>query len=83
MSILTQAALSDIFEYMSGDATEQLFSMLARTMSSGSRIAYWMLYNDRFPSQDNELVLLSELSKTLMMEDRVFFYRQFAVLEVK
>ena len=69
---------------MSADAAEKLFSMLARSMSSGSRIAYWMMVlTDRFPSQDNGLVALSDLSKTLMEEDRASFYSQFLVLEVK
>ena len=78
-----QAALSDIFEYMSDDTADRMFNLLAQSMLTGSRIAYWMLFNYRFPSQDNGLVLLSQLSKTLTKEDRAFFYSQFVVLEVK
>ena len=77
--------LSDVFEYMSATAADNLFQLLAQSMAPGSRIAYWMLYVPRYPSSalENQLEHLSQLSLDLHKEDRVFFYSDFAVFRIK
>ena len=70
---------------MSTEAADSLFQLLAKSMAPGDRIAYWELYIPRHPSQSlsDQLVYLKQLSEELTMEDRVFHYSAFKVLEVK
>ena len=77
--------LSDIFEYMSATAADNLFQLLAQSMAPGSRIAYWLLYVPRYPPSalENQLEHLSQLSTDLHKQDRVFFYSNFEVFEIK
>jgi S-adenosylmethionine-diacylglycerol 3-amino-3-carboxypropyl transferase len=80
----TRAALSDVFEYMSPDAAEQLFAALVRAMPGGGRIAYWNLFVPReSPASLRDRVRpLSHLSRALGRRDRAWFYSAFHVDEV-
>ncbi|XP_065832489.1 uncharacterized protein [Oscarella lobularis] len=74
--------LSDVFEYMSEEATESMFSLLADHMPSGGRLAYWTLFLHRAPSESLQLRPLTELSERLFKEeDRSTFYGSFQVHE--
>jgi len=80
----TRAALSDVFEYMSPDATVQLFAALVRAMPAGGRIAYWNLFVPRqSPGSLRDRVRpLPHLSRALRRRDRAWFYSAFHVDEV-
>jgi S-adenosylmethionine-diacylglycerol 3-amino-3-carboxypropyl transferase len=80
-----KAGLSDVFEYMSPEATEGLMTALADGLSPGGRIAYWNLLIPR-QSPDSlraRLAPLPELSHQLWLRDRAPFYSAFRVEEVK
>ena len=76
--------LSDIFEYMSPLAYEQLLKLLIRSAHSGARLAYWnMLAPRRRPeSLREELRPLEELSAQLFARDQAFFYSALVIEEV-
>lgn len=78
------AALSDVFEYMSEDATHDLLAQLARAISPGGRIAYWNLLVPRHApeSMTDQLVPLSAEAERLYANDRSWFYRWFRLEEV-
>ena len=73
-----------MFEYMSEEASDQLFAALADCMVAGGRIAYWALLLPRVPSAalQGRLTLLDELSAQLFKQDRLFIYSAFHILEV-
>ena len=75
IELCLQANLSDIFEYTSLEATNELFSMLADRCRSGGRLAYWNMLVPRTPS-DHRLQMASD-SKDLHTQDRLFYYRSF------
>jgi S-adenosylmethionine-diacylglycerol 3-amino-3-carboxypropyl transferase len=79
-----KANLSDIFEYMSEDLADRVFSTLADRLRSGGRIAYWNLLVPRAPSPalDGKLTHLDELSQRLWRQDRSWFYRDFRIDQV-
>lgn len=80
----SKANLSDIFEYMSTEASDRLFELFARAMRSGGRIAYWNLLVERHPSKnlDDRLDSLAEQAQGLWLKDRAWFYRSFELIEV-
>ena len=80
----TRAALSDVFEYMSPRATDELFAALADAMPAGGRIAYWNLFVPREspPSLRDRIRPLPRLSRALWRRDRAWFYSAFHVEEV-
>lgn len=78
---LSQANLSNIFEYMSVEDADKVFNSLSTSISQGSRLAYWNLFNLRVPSSTPNLKLLTSLSEELYKKDRVFHYTNFFVLE--
>ena len=79
-----QANLSDIFEYMSEEASGKLFELLAAKCRSGGRLAYWTLFVPRSPPRllRQKLKTHNSLSKSLWEEDRVFFWHGFNIEEV-
>lgn len=80
---LSHAALSDVFEYLSNEATAAIADDLARVVHTGGRIAYWNLFVPRAASaRSTRLALLDSLSKALWSCDRAWFYRAFRVEEV-
>jgi len=76
--------LSDIFEYMSLDNTEDLLRKICGCSSSGARLAYWNMLapRSRPESMRNLLDPLVDLSERLFTEDKAFFYSAFLVEEV-
>ena len=73
--------LSDIFEYMSEEATAALLDRIADHASSGARLAYWNMLAPR-QSQTSKIKFLPEESERLFKQDRAFFYSRFLVEEV-
>ena len=77
------AALSDVFEYMSDDSAERLFTQLGDVLRPGGRIAFWNLFVTRCPIAGRSgLQPLRSLSRDLWRRDRSWFYRAFHVAEV-
>lgn len=76
-------ALSDVFEYMSVDHANEVFSMIARSLKNGGKLGYWNLFVDRTPDakKNAELRLLDRVSKGLSDADRLWFYQDFRAYE--
>lgn len=76
--------LSDIFEYMSEERTEELLSRLARSAKPGGRLAYWnmLAQRSRPESLADRLKPLPEIARRLHLADKAFFYSAFVVEEV-
>lgn len=81
---LNQCNLSDIFEYMSGAAYENLLGELIRVGAPGCRLIYWNVVVKRSRPQglSGSLTPLRALATKLHEEDRAFFYRDLVVEEV-
>jgi S-adenosylmethionine-diacylglycerol 3-amino-3-carboxypropyl transferase len=76
--------LSDIFEYMSPEAYQELLKLILSSARPGARLAYW---NMLAPRQRPESVAaglrpLLELSSQLFARDQAFFYRALVVEQV-
>ncbi len=80
---LSYAALSDIFEYISPEASHDILTLLADKIRPEGRIAYWNLLVPRRlpPSLNAKWHHLDELSERLIERDRVWFYQSFHVEE--
>jgi S-adenosylmethionine-diacylglycerol 3-amino-3-carboxypropyl transferase len=78
---LAGANLSDVFEYLSPDATRALLASLATRLRPGGRIAYWNLFVDRSTSAEDGFEPVSDLGEELFAGDRVPFYGAFRVDE--
>jgi S-adenosylmethionine-diacylglycerol 3-amino-3-carboxypropyl transferase len=76
-------ALSDVFEYVSEEHTNKLFSLIESRMSPGGRLAYWNCFVERKPdlSQVRRLKRLEELSSRISASDRLWFYGGFNVYQ--
>ena len=77
--------LSDIFEYMSEEATARLLAQLARKGRPGARLVYWNMLapRSRPPELADRLEPLDEEAHQLWSEDRAFFYQALRIEEVK
>jgi S-adenosylmethionine-diacylglycerol 3-amino-3-carboxypropyl transferase len=77
--------LSDIFEYMSLQACEQLLRLIVGSSRSGARLAYWNMLAPRCRPESMAALLgpLPELSASLFKKDKAFFYSAFVVEEVR
>jgi S-adenosylmethionine-diacylglycerol 3-amino-3-carboxypropyl transferase len=77
--------LSDIFEYMSQDAYEQLLQRIVAHAAPGARLAYWNMLAPRSRPQSMASALepLDALSKSLFAQDKAFFYSAFVVERVR
>lgn len=67
--------LSDIFEYLSPDDSDKLFSLLSQHTVKGGRLIYWVLYSDRYPPLDGSIKFLKDLSQELLTLSRSFFFK--------
>lgn len=74
--------LSDIFEYMSEEATQELLHGIAMKSEAGARLAYWNMLAPRSAKTDL-LVSCGDEAEGLFLEDRAFFYANFMVEEVR
>jgi S-adenosylmethionine-diacylglycerol 3-amino-3-carboxypropyl transferase len=81
---IDRANLSVIFEYMSPENATALFTRLADQSAPGARLAYWNMMVPRHGAEylPQRLRTLTELSHTLFLADKTFFYRDFVVDEV-
>ncbi len=80
----TKGNFSDIFEYMSEDDSIKLLKHIGNHFASKGRIAFWNLYNKRFSNNKvSNLRTLEQISKELYKKDKVWFYTNFVVEEVK
>ncbi|MEM0969612.1 MAG: DUF3419 family protein, partial [Verrucomicrobiota bacterium] len=77
--------LSDIFEYMSEEATETLLRHLVSVSAPGCRLVYWNMLapRSRPESMADELESLEYWAAELHLRDRAFFYQRFVVEEVR
>jgi S-adenosylmethionine-diacylglycerol 3-amino-3-carboxypropyl transferase len=76
--------LSDIFEYLSNDASDALYGNLLTTAAPGARLAYWntLVPRSRPIEYAHRVEPLRELSAELFSRDKAFFYCHFQVDEV-
>lgn len=76
--------LSDIFEYISGEATSSLYARLIEHAKPGARLAYWnmLVPRSRPEALAGQVRPLLELSADLHARDKAFFYSRFHVDEV-
>lgn len=81
----SHANLSDVFEYMSADATERLLADFVSRLRGGGRLAYWnLLVERRRPaSLEDRLVPLGQAADALFARDRVPFYGAFRLEEIR
>lgn len=70
--------LSDIFEYMSNDAAQRVFSVLQSKLELGGRMAFWNLFVNRQP-ESTTLRLDPTLNEHFTAQDRVCFYQAFKI----
>ena len=67
--------LSDVFEYMSPEDSDYLFTTLGRRLYCGGYLVYWNLFcNHHPPSQNCGVKLLVDITNELQQIDRVFFF---------
>ncbi len=80
---LKYAVLSDIFEYISPEANDSLFSLFADKIQPSGRLAYWNLFVPRRspPSLAAQWHHMDALSEQLKQVDRAWFYESFHVEE--
>lgn len=76
--------LSDIFEYASEQACEQLFDAIVRCGRPGGRVAYWNMQVPRTRPQRlaSSLGAHEELDRVLHGQAMTFFYRAFHVHDI-
>jgi S-adenosylmethionine-diacylglycerol 3-amino-3-carboxypropyl transferase len=77
--------LSDIFEYLPPELCRTIYGNLLETARPGARLAYWnMLVPRRFsatPEFSGRVRHLNDLSRSLFLQDKAFFYSAFIVEE--
>jgi S-adenosylmethionine-diacylglycerol 3-amino-3-carboxypropyl transferase len=80
----SKANLSDLFEYLSAEVSDELMQRLARALRKGGRFAYWNLLVPRAsgPALRGELTPKRELADSLWRGDRSWFYSAFQIEEV-
>ncbi len=77
--------LSDVFEYLSEDASDALMGQIARAGRPGARLGYWNLFVPRQrPAHLADVLVPQEaLAAELSRQDRAFVYDAFRVEEVR
>jgi S-adenosylmethionine-diacylglycerol 3-amino-3-carboxypropyl transferase len=77
--------LSDIFEYMSPENTQDLLDRIVNSSNPGARLAYWNMLapRSRPESMAQRLHSHTDEAARLLAEDRAFFYSRFVVEEVR
>jgi len=76
--------LSDIFEYMGNDLFKEISIQLLSSANKGAKFCYWNMLVDRRISEilPDNFEYKKELSQSLYLKDRAFFYKSFFVDEV-
>jgi len=77
--------LSDIFEYMSPENTEQLLAAIISNSNPNARLIYWNMLapRSRPESLASQLVPLEQLASSLFLQDKAFFYSRLIIEEVQ
>ena len=77
--------LSDIFEYMSEEKSNEVLESILKAARPGARLAYWNMLAPRSCPQDwsDRVTKLEDLGSELLLQDKAFFYSAFIVEEVK
>jgi len=77
--------LSDVFEYVSPEASSSLLERLARAARPGGRLAYWnmLVPRSRPPELAERLRPQERLAADLHLRDKAFFYSRFVLEEVR
>jgi S-adenosylmethionine-diacylglycerol 3-amino-3-carboxypropyl transferase len=77
--------LSDIFEYMSPQAYEDLLRLIVASSRPAARLAYWNMLAPRSRPQSMAAMLdpLADLSASLFRRDKAFFYSALVVEQVR
>ncbi|MBL8888756.1 MAG: DUF3419 family protein [Planctomycetaceae bacterium] len=77
--------LSDIFEYMSPELSSRVYGSLLRAARPKARLAYWNMLVPRSapPEFSARVSTLSDLSRSLFLQDKAWFYSAFVVDEVR
>lgn len=80
----TKCNLSDIFDALTKEQSDDLWNELVRVIKHGGRVAFWnnQIRHARPTSLDGNVVADSALSATLHAKDKVFFYESFDVLTI-
>ncbi|HEY2515657.1 MAG TPA: DUF3419 family protein [Polyangiaceae bacterium] len=80
----SKANLSDLFEYLSDEATDALFEALGEQLRPGGRVCFWNLLVPREPpaALRPRLRPRTASARALYERDRSWFYRSFHVEEV-
>ena len=86
----SKANLSDLFEYLSDEATDAIFETIGDRLRPGGRACFWNLLVPREPSRAASeggaararLRPLRALEAALYARDRSWFYRAFHIEEV-
>lgn len=68
--------LSDIFEYMSDEKAQKLFSLIGSRLNPGGKLAFWNLFVSREPAST---LMVTKNSSTLTQRDNVCFYEAFKI----
>jgi S-adenosylmethionine-diacylglycerol 3-amino-3-carboxypropyl transferase len=78
------ANLSDIFEYMNHHQYLKELRQVVHSSERGARLVYWnMMVPRRSPeSMRDRIIPLESIEKTLLKQNRAFFYRSLVVEEV-
>nr|WP_319396760.1 DUF3419 family protein [uncultured Desulfobacter sp.] len=76
--------MSDIFEYLDTDTCRMIYKALLDSANPGARFVYWnMLVPRSCPAEfENKIQRKINLSKSLFLKDKAFFYSNFIVEEV-
>lgn len=76
--------LSDIFEYMSDEASQTLLAKLACAARPSGRLVYWNMLTPRSHGQQlaDQFHSLTHLAKQLHQQDPAFFYSDLVIEEV-
>lgn len=76
--------LSDIFEYMSDENTQNLLETIHSNSNPSARIVYWNMLAPRESNESlrSKIKPLKQLSEELFQQDKAFFYSKFVVEEV-
>ena len=77
--------LSDIFELFSQEDYEKMLREILKKSKNNAIICYWnnLVYRNKHPSTNNKIVKDFQISKKLFSKDRVFFYNDFIVEQIK
>ncbi len=77
--------LSDIFEYMSQEMTNNVLKQIIHSTRSGGRLAYWNMLAPRCspPQWHERIVRLKQLGDDLLLKDKACFYSAFVVEEIQ